>query len=138
MTLEDLERAETAFALAKSDFNLAAQHIRDDDQHQNTGLHMQQAAEKLIKSLIHLNGGSFSYRKGHIMNYLREELENAGGTLDSKFETLDALEIYAVDGRYLILSDYDREDLDDHMIVLAELLALVTSEMAKLKKHVRE
>ena len=105
MTQDDLERAKTAFTLAQKDLELAIEHIEDDEQHQNAGLHMQQAAEKLIKALIHLNGGTFTYRKGHIMGYLREQLEAAGGELDEKFETLDALEIYAVDGRYLILSD---------------------------------
>ena len=91
MNLEDLERAKVAFTLAKKDFEIAIQYIDDDEQHQNCGLHLQQTAEKLIKVLIHLSGGTFTYRKGHIMGHLREQLETAGGILDEKFEILDAL-----------------------------------------------
>src|ERR1700733_2044613 len=101
MTPEDLERAKVAFILAQKDLEVAIQYIDDDEQQQNCGLHLQQTAEKLIKVLIHLNGGNFTYRKGHIMGHLREQLEIADGTLDEKFEILDALEIYAVDGRYM-------------------------------------
>lgn len=129
MTSEDLERAKTAFILAQKDLEMAIDHIEDDEQHQNVGLHMQQATEKLIKALIHLTGGKFLYRKGHIMGYLREELDSAGGTLDPKFEVLDALEIYAVDGRYLILSDADHEDLKEHRPLIEELLSLVAAKI---------
>ena len=133
MTPEDLERAKVAFILAQKDFEIAIQYIDDDEQHQNCGLHLQQAAEKLIKVLIHLNGGTFTYRKGHIMGHLREQLETTGGLLDEKFEALDALEIYAVDGRYMILSDLDRENLDEHRPLVEELLAVVEDKLKKAK-----
>jgi HEPN domain-containing protein len=134
VTTEDLESAKTAFTLAQKDLEIAIQYIDDDEQHQNCGLHLQQAAEKLIKALIHLNGGNFTYRKGHIMGHLRRQLEAADGNLDEKFETLDALEIYAVDGRYMILSDLDRESLGEHLPLVEELLAVVKGELANKVK----
>lgn len=133
MPSQDFERANVAFTLAQKDLEIAIQYIDDDEQHQNCGLHLQQAAEKLVKTLIHLHGGNFAYRKGHIMGHLREQLEIAGGTLDEKFEALDALEIYAVDGRYMILADVDREDLSSHRSLVEELLAVVKNEMANPK-----
>jgi HEPN domain-containing protein len=134
VTSEDLERAKVAFTLAQKDFEIAIQYITDDEQHQNCGLRLQQAAEKLIKVLIHLNGGNFTYRKGHIIGHLREQLETAGGTLDDKFDVLDALEIYAVDGRYMILSDSDRESLNEHRPLVEELFTVVESELKRADK----
>lgn len=134
MTPQDLERAKVAFILAQKDLEIAFQYIDDDEQHQNCGLHLQQAAEKLIKVLIHLNGGNFTYRKGHIMGHLREQLETAGGVLDEKFETLHALEIYAVDGRYMILSDIDRENLNEHRPLVEELLAIVEDKLKRTEE----
>lgn len=134
MTQEDFERAKVAFTLAQKDFEIAIQYIDDDEQHQNCGLHLQQTAEKLIKVLIHLSGGNFAYRKGHIMGHLREQLEVAGGILDVKFEKLDALEIYAVDGRYMILSDLDRENLNEHQPLVEQLLAMVEDKLKKAEQ----
>lgn len=136
MTPEDLERASVAFTLAQKDLEIAIQYIDDDEQHQNCGLHLQQAAEKLIKVLIHLNGGNFTNRKGHIMGHLREQLEIAGRILDERFETLDALEIYAVDGRYMILSNLDRENLNAHRPLVEELLTVAENELKRLENKV--
>ena len=126
-----MERAKVAFLLAKKDLEAAISFYDDDEQHQNCGLHFQQAAEKLIKTLIHVHGGNFSYKKGHIMGYLREELDKMGYDLGSKFEKLDALEIYAVDGRYLVLSEDDKEDLSEHRPLVEELLEVASRELAR-------
>ncbi len=131
---EDLERAKTASLLAKKDLEAAISFYDDDEQHQNCGLHFQQAAEKLIKTLIHIYGGNFSYRKGHIMGYLREELDKTGYDLDSKFEKLDALEIYAVDGRYMVLSDDDKEDLSEHRPLIEDLLEVASRELDRVQE----
>lgn len=129
MTTENLEHAQTALILAKKDLAAAVTLWADDDQHQNCGLHLQQAAEKLIKTLIYLNGGGIVYRKGHIMGYLRGQLEDAGVSIDSKYDALDALEVYAVDGRYMILSENDKEELNTFRPLVEALLEHVTTEI---------
>ncbi len=131
MTKADLDRARIAFELAEKDLQASVLLSAFEGQHQNCGLHLQQASEKLIKTLIHLHGGEFAFRKGHMMGYLRGALEGAGGTLDPKFERLDALEIYAVDGRYNLLPDLDREDLRESQKLVEELYAEVASKLTK-------
>jgi HEPN domain-containing protein len=131
LTKENLEHAQTAFILAQKDLAVAITLWNDDSQHQNCGLHLQQASEKLIKTLIYLNGGSIVHRKGHIMGYLRGQLEDAGVSLDPKYEILDALEVYAVDGRYMILSDNEKEDLTTFRPMVESLLKHVAAELKR-------
>lgn len=130
MKQEDLGRARTAFVLAQKDLEAAALLLNaTGEQHQNCGLHLQQAVEKLVKALIYLRGGTFDFRRGHAMGYLRGKLEEVGEALDPKFERLDALEIYAVDGRYLLLPDTEREDLSVHKLLAESLLEHVAYAM---------
>ena len=131
---EEIQLAKTALTLAQKDLQLAIQLLGDDDQHQNCGLHLQQAAEKALKAIIHANSGEFNFRKGHSLPHLRDSLEETGYKLDSKFEILDSLEEYAVNGRYIILAEEERADLTGLSGLVQELFELAQSYLAAIQK----
>lgn len=66
------------------------------------GFHRQQAAEKMLKALLSMDGDDF--RKIHDLRALMDKLVEIRNPLSPEFETLDALTPFAVVYRY---EDFD-------------------------------
>jgi len=89
--------------------------------------HLQQCAEKLLKSILSYNNQHFT--KTHDIKILIEAIkENAISTID-EIEDLIPLTDYAVEGRYSILHD----DLNDtgKYITLLEQLKIAVEDIIK-------
>lgn len=94
------------------------------------GFHYQQAAEKLLKSVLAERGVQFPY--SHDLLYLGQFVERTGLVLPSNLKTIDALTPYAVVLRYdraKTTQPLDRQAADDlvrELRVWAELHVLGT------------
>ena len=91
--------------------------------------HLQQCAEKLLKSILAFNQQHFT--KTHSIETLLESCKQNNIILIDDIEKLVPLSDYAAEGRYAIIHD-DLENADDYIVILEELLAFVKNIMVEV------
>ncbi|MCX6074396.1 MAG: HEPN domain-containing protein [Campylobacterales bacterium] len=84
--------------------------------------HLQQCAEKLLKSLLAFNEHHFT--KTHSIETLVDALNSCGIVTITEIEELIPLSDYAVEGRYAIIHD-DLDDVGKYIKILDEFSNLV-------------
>ncbi len=89
--------------------------------------HLQQASEKLFKSILAYNKRHIS--KTHDIHGLILACRQSDVSLIDGVDMLVALTEYATEGRYAIIHD-DLHDVDKYIAVLDELLIFVQKEIA--------
>lgn len=90
--------------------------------------HLQQCAEKLLKSILAFNKQHFT--KTHSIETLVESLRSCDYSIKINIEALIPLSDYAVEGRYAIFHD-DLEDMDAYMTILEEFVYFVDYEISR-------
>jgi HEPN domain-containing protein len=88
--------------------------------------HMQQCAEKFIKTLLDFNKVKFPHT--HDLEDLIYLLQTNKIDSIDKIESLIPLSEYAVEGRYAVIHD-DLDDTDAYLKLLNELLVFVKKEV---------
>ncbi len=90
--------------------------------------HLQQCAEKVLKSILAYN--KIHFTKTHNIKVLIDASKDNSIDLIKNIEDLAPLSEYAVEGRYAIIHD-DLEDTDKYIEILDKLLEFVKSEISK-------
>ena len=132
--MEFLKQYEILFKKAKTDLKVAKillKNFKDGDEEldlETIMFHLQQCAEKLLKSLSSYNNKHFT--KTHDIERLLEELKQNNIDVLDESENLIELSEYAVEGRYAIIHD-DLEDIDGYVETLENLLDFVKMEIQK-------
>lgn len=130
--MEFMKQYEVLFKKAKSDLK-ASKNLFEDFENGDNELdleivmfHLQQCAEKLLKSLLAFN--QYHFTKTHNI----KELLNAIKARDIKtipdLAILIPLAYFAVEGRYAIIHD-DLDDVDKYIVVLNTLVEFVKHEI---------
>lgn len=88
--------------------------------------HLQQCAEKLLKSLLAFHGQHFT--KTHSIEILANALASSHSARMKEIEELIPLSDYAVEGRYAMIHD-DLEDVGKYLKILDELSHYVFREI---------
>ena len=88
--------------------------------------HLQQCAEKLLKSLLSYNGIHFT--KTHDLEKLLKVLKENNIIVLEESKELVELSEYAVEGRYAIIYD-DLEDANKYIKILDKLVEFVKAEI---------
>jgi len=135
--MEQLRQYEVLYKKAKSDFK-AAKNLLQDFNRGDSELdmeiimfHLQQASEKLLKSLLAYN--KIHITKTHNIEFLIERCVEEQILLIDNIEALVPLSEYATEGRYAIIHD-DMEDADRYIEILEKLFCFVDSKISKDKK----
>ena len=132
--MEFLKQYEILFKKAKTDLKVAKillKNFKDGDEEldlETIMFHLQQCAEKLLKSLLSYNNKHFT--KTHDIERLLEELRQNNIDVLDESENLIELSEYAVEGRYAIIHD-DLEDVDEYVETLENLLDFVKMEIQR-------
>ena len=132
--MEFLKQYEILFKKAKTDLKVAKillKNFKDGDEEldlETIMFHLQQCAEKLLKSLLSYNDKHFT--KTHDIERLLEELRQNNIDVLDESENLIELSEYAVEGRYAIMHD-DLEDVDRYVETLENLLDFVKMEIQR-------
>lgn len=95
------------------------------------GFHLQQAAEKLLKALLHVQG--IRYRHTHNLGELIHLLERSGQPLPPELDDLRDLTPYATDWRYDFIPGVGESRLDRKAFrgMVASLRKLVEERIAE-------
>jgi len=127
-----LKQYEILLLKAKEDFK-AAKYLYDGFQNHNLALnleiiyfHLQQASEKLLKSLLDINRVKFP--RTHDLGVLIQML------FDNKIQVIETIDKFlplsdfAVEGRYAIIVE-DLDDVEKYIILLDALLEFVENKL---------
>lgn len=132
--MEFLKQYEVLYKKAKTDLKAAKillKSFEDGDEEldlETIMFHLQQCAEKLLKSLLSYN--KIHFTKTHDIERLLEELkENQISVLNESIELIELSE-YAVEGRYAMIHD-DLEDANKYIKILEMLIDFVKTEIKK-------
>jgi len=90
--------------------------------------HLQQCAEKLIKSLLDFHKIKFPHT--HDLRELIYILEDNNINFIENSQNISDLTQYAVEGRYAIIHD-DLDDVDKYIVILDELLEFVKEKISE-------
>ena len=130
--MEFLKQYEVLYKKAKADLKAAKillENFEDGVEEldlETIMFHLQQCAEKLLKSLLAYN--KIHFTKTHDIEKLLEELrKNQITTLDESKELIKLSE-YAVEGRYAIIHD-DLEDANNYIKILEKLSDFVKKQI---------
>jgi HEPN domain-containing protein len=135
----DLDLAKGLISKAEKDLDLAKLIMEKQDQSDNCGYHLQQAAEKTIKAILILKDVEYKVGggKGHDMDYLMGLLYDSGFN-SLELEPLLALQPYAVQARSDAYEDVETEstfvDLANLIENLMSSYEVVLSKVKKSKK----
>ena len=127
-----LKQYEILYKKAKTDLKVA-KNILEDFENGDEELdleiimfHLQQATEKLLKSILAYNKKHFS--KTHDIENLIFSCNQSSINLIENIDLLIPLTDYAVEGRYSIIHD-DLDNADEYIEILDELLKFVEKEI---------
>ena len=123
-----LNQYEILFRKANSDFKAAKilfENFSDNDEEPDADViyfHLQQCAEKLLKSLLDYN--NIKFPKIHDLRELISLFNDNKISCIDDIEILIKLNYYAVEGRYVIIND-DLIDIDIYFQILEKLIHFV-------------
>lgn len=123
-----LKQYEILYKKAVSDLELAKyayQGINNGElevEIDSIAFHLQQSAEKLLKSLLDYKGIKFP--QTHDLEQLIKLLNNNNISLNIDLYKLTYLNDYAVEGRYAVIHD-DLEDIDNYIELIENIKNLV-------------
>ncbi len=126
-----LKQYEVLYQKARTDFKVAKNILRDfeagdiDLDLEVIMFHLQQSAEKLIKSLLDYNGIKYPY--SHDLKTLIN-LSNDNSIIIPNGDKFVPLSVYAATGRYAVIHD-DLDDIDKYVILINNLLEFVKSSI---------
>lgn len=131
--MEFLKQYEILYKKAKSDLKAAKillKSFENGDGELDLELimfHLQQCAEKLLKSLLSYN--EYHFTKTHDLEKLYITTKEGGIFIIDDIEKLLPLSEYAVEGRYAIIHD-DMDEADKYIEILEKFLNFVESEIS--------
>ena len=132
--MEFIKQYKVLYKKARTDLKVA-KNILEDFENGDEELdlevimfHLQQSAEKLIKSLLSYN--NIHVTKTHSISYLLDiVLENHIEIIED-IEKLIPLTDFAVEGRYAIYHD-DLDNVDEYILIVDKLLEFVNYKISK-------
>jgi len=132
--MEFIKQYKVLYKKARTDLKVA-KNILEDFENGDEELdlevimfHLQQSAEKLIKSLLAYN--NIHVTKTHSISYLLDiVLENHIEIIED-IEKLIPLTDFAVEGRYAIYHD-DLDNVDEYILIVDKLLEFVNYKISK-------
>jgi len=130
--MEQMRQYGILYKKAKTDLKVSKNLLEDfnngDDEldMETIMFHLQQSAEKLLKSLLAYN--KYHITKTHSIEFLISTCKENHIALIENIEDLIPLSEYAVEGRYAIIHDY-LGNVDSHIETLDKLLMFVRMEI---------